>query len=897
VNNLDKYLVNPYNQDETNYSIYDIFQATPNQSGLSIIKNRGDLSSALPAAGNDTTVMPNRSDVNDSDAAADTHRRGGDEPTQLDILASSQSIRNPSIINRSDTIISITSSTNEEDPFGDDADEKDKVLSKRNSSVSSIKGKNEESSGWIEAMKPTKTSSTRKPIVIPPSDSFKQSIQIPPASTTVAKEAEVDHLKEMYERKMRELEELRLAMERAAGRATPKNNTKNIPETPEEKSNMNVSFSQVQREECAEILTSLSKSSPPVPPAAPGPTSVITGNMKGSISATKSAAKQPILTVNDDWGDDSGPLIGNPTPSKRKFNTFNKISSPAAVSMTNRNENLPSSSERSNQKMRRKFAGQLTPSSALVSPELVQKGNNFDFELDPIEPVDLEVAAPKSILKNVPVPVTSSSSKAEEQQPQSSSSKKKEDELPQDNTTKASKDENPKKLEKKDSNSKKSSEIGNKKTTNTKSTTETIIIQPLENNTNDKESNRDSDHIPDSFKNGNIPKLWADVWARLESIGWYWTKGKDLVDFYYIRPDAKPKQPFKLNQDYFASADDVLDFIHVESVKYATSTSSSSKVQSTAVQAAGKGRILRNNSRSVQDTQEEEFTAPDYHPPQRITRQAKQTKKLILTGTQEEDDDEGDNDGDDEENNGETGESQGFSIETDAQPRLNILEADWSKIWKILRIHGWVWNFGKQETTYYYRPPFNHKNDKDAVHGVHKFFNENEVLRFLRRELRQRMTMNKQQQAMPKTDIEKEHERTLAHFYLPAPPGGFSSSNEATQESQVDILEWNLASHRKKRHQDDPSPEMYQHANQNASNSGNKKKNTATAPPPVMTKSQKSAGTISTKPSQSGPQVQKKRKQTTTAAEENSDREDYGEEINTQIPVRIAILLSPSSSH
>lgn len=67
--------------------------------------------------------------------------------------------------------------------------------------------------------------------------------------------------------------------------------------------------------------------------------------------------------------------------------------------------------------------------------------------------------------------------------------------------------------------------------------------------------------IPAVFVNEGIPRIWSEAWAELEEYGWYWTKGKKLIDFYYIRPYAKAANPFVLGQDYFISTDDVIKFL------------------------------------------------------------------------------------------------------------------------------------------------------------------------------------------------------------------------------------------------------------------------------------------------------------------------------------------------
>eukprot|EP01041_Mallomonas_annulata_P000691 gene691-1321_t len=98
------------------------------------------------------------------------------------------------------------------------------------------------------------------------------------------------------------------------------------------------------------------------------------------------------------------------------------------------------------------------------------------------------------------------------------------------------------------------------------------------NNNNNNNNNPGNDQIPSSSSSStsfpvDIPSdallllqtnstsvRWADVWKLLEARGWFWQRGKGLVDFFYIRP-GRDVQKGKMGEDYFIEPDNVMAYL------------------------------------------------------------------------------------------------------------------------------------------------------------------------------------------------------------------------------------------------------------------------------------------------------------------------------------------------
>jgi hypothetical protein len=54
---------------------------------------------------------------------------------------------------------------------------------------------------------------------------------------------------------------------------------------------------------------------------------------------------------------------------------------------------------------------------------------------------------------------------------------------------------------------------------------------------------------------------WSNVWAFLSASGWTCKRGKELVDYYYIRPNKQLKVSSTKSQDFFESVDETLEYL------------------------------------------------------------------------------------------------------------------------------------------------------------------------------------------------------------------------------------------------------------------------------------------------------------------------------------------------
>lgn len=54
---------------------------------------------------------------------------------------------------------------------------------------------------------------------------------------------------------------------------------------------------------------------------------------------------------------------------------------------------------------------------------------------------------------------------------------------------------------------------------------------------------------------------WSNIWAFLNASGWTCKRGKELVDYYYIRPNIQLKASSRKSQDFFESVDETLEYL------------------------------------------------------------------------------------------------------------------------------------------------------------------------------------------------------------------------------------------------------------------------------------------------------------------------------------------------
>ena len=186
-----------------------------------------------------------------------------------------------------------------------------------------------------------------------------------------------------------------------------------------------------------------------------------------------------------------------------------------------------------------------------------------------------------------------------------------------------------------------------------------------------------------------VRSLWkfSKVWKLLESVGWKWTKGRDLVSFYYIRPNCQALPPFAVGIEYFQSEEEVMHYV---------------------VHTIQKHR-----------SQEEPTGYFNYEDTKRTSR----TNGSDSDGEGGQGDDEGDgqyfarNAASDSE--GDEGDADSTNVDEVATEKLDIMKAPWGAVWRVLRSKGWTWNFGsKISSSWYIAPGY---TVKTAITGIHKF--------------------------------------------------------------------------------------------------------------------------------------------------------------------------------
>lgn len=279
-------------------------------------------------------------------------------------------------------------------------------------------------------------------------------------------------------------------------------------------------------------------------------------------------------------------------------------------------------------------------------------------------------------------------------------------------------------------------------------TTNNIGIQEIEKATNLL--------VPVTFLTEPVPKVWSDVWSMLESVGWHWTKGKGLIDFFYLKPSVpKAQKPFSLGIDYFGSADDVLNFVTQEicrlreeysivpqqsSVKSKNTTIENDPVKSVPLPPKKREESLFDlptvpskkwktamieteksiafereigRKRKVEELEESNPVMESVYPKSTASEEVEWNPMLLVDKGQ-----------------------RSYQVSEPKEQRLDIRRAPWSAIWKILRRLGWQWDFGPGHVNYYYRPGFSYRKDKEATLGFDKFQSEDAVRRFIKREMR-----------------------------------------------------------------------------------------------------------------------------------------------------------------
>lgn len=300
-------------------------------------------------------------------------------------------------------------------------------------------------------------------------------------------------------------------------------------------------------------------------------------------------------------------------------------------------------------------------------------------------------------------------------------------------------------------------------------------------------------HLSAQLLHNGLPQKWAKLWSQLESVGWYWTKGKGLISFYYIRPNAKGANPYVMNRDYFPSGEDVVKYLKqfVYEEHEVAKQQASLQVTSLSSSSSKKVTIAVNKDGDEQDSSMSSSSSALL----KKQRLIKPMKRVI-------DDDAGWNDEDDArllaEHHGKgkqqpqqskPDESHKASTSAFSSPAsvmddngaMDIRSIPWKDLWKILRGLGWSWDFGPSHLNYYYRPGYDSKKDKEAILGEHKFENDDSIRRYIRKQ------------------IKNGNAREWSMFFVSNLHRNDSIQESQQAEAHIRDPSWTLTTHRKRR--------------------------------------------------------------------------------------------------
>ena len=286
------------------------------------------------------------------------------------------------------------------------------------------------------------------------------------------------------------------------------------------------------------------------------------------------------------------------------------------------------------------------------------------------------------------------------------------------------------------------------------------------------------------WTSATVMKKWrfSKVWKLLEEVGWKWTKGRELVSFFYIRPNCQPQPPFTNGIEYFVSEDDVMHYVtktveknlakQVQSRKHCVSEVNSNLRTSIPFQQA------KNDNDAEQDTPVSYHTLNERRASKTATAAATTTRKQTSPVKKYTDNDRIP--------------SEVASSADAAEAVVEIMSAKWNVVWKILRSKGWTWDFGTQTNSWYIAPGY---TVKTAISGEQKFSDELAVRRHVRK-------MN-----MPEFENVCSSEAQQRHHI-------------ADSQMSIDVTDpqndWQLALNRRKRRAHSSLPDVDRHSSLNS---------------------------------------------------------------------------------
>jgi hypothetical protein len=191
---------------------------------------------------------------------------------------------------------------------------------------------------------------------------------------------------------------------------------------------------------------------------------------------------------------------------------------------------------------------------------------------------------------------------------------------------------------------------------------------------------------------------FADLWNLLQFHGWYWTKGKRLVNFYYFRPGKGLAQPpCELGTDYFDSEEAVTQFTGLCLLKRSQLRSRSSKCA-----------FVTNSTPAADSLPASANLTPHTGVP---SKQAPALKPALER----------------------TSSTLPSGLELPAW-MMNVMDVPWKELWKHLSEAGWTWNYGTGLVLNWYIVPG--VAYSDAREGAEKFATEVEVRKYIRKQIR-----------------------------------------------------------------------------------------------------------------------------------------------------------------
>eukprot|EP01038_Epipyxis_sp_PR26KG_P005479 gene5479-7587_t len=290
--------------------------------------------------------------------------------------------------------------------------------------------------------------------------------------------------------------------------------------------------------------------------------------------------------------------------------------------------------------------------------------------------------------------------------------------------------------------------------------------------------------IPTSFMI-NIPNKFALLWQELQNKSWYWTKGKGLVAWYYIRPNYTVSPPNTNGIHYFCSEDEVMRFIIL----------TIQKVMKQYIEYCDQNRIILNDSQDMvgnYDNQEKKIEKTSKINSKKDKISNANNDIIIKSIT---------NNNTNNNNSNNISPSNDDNSTISPNPLPDIMTMSWSSLWNILRAKGWHWDFGTGLVeSWYIMPEYDSKN---AVENVHKFCRINDVRRFIRKlnwpEFQPYYKSNNSSQHSQNSNNNKNNNNNDNNKIKTSAPVTYHDSQASQYHNDISNSEWQLSTHRRKR--------------------------------------------------------------------------------------------------